>query len=582
MIRQSWRLSRLQWLLVLGAAASFAVAIWDLAEGGFYFRVFGIRVSSWEAYKPIRNGIICGIVALCLRDRVAARTTWAALSARATAVAAAAVILSTILALRYGIYAAGGADAFGYVSQSYLWASGRLLWRDPFVSLAPVLGSAITPLGYTLSHTRAAFVPIYPAGLPLTIAVASRIAGAQAVYLVVPLLGGLTVWLTYVLGSRVVDRATGMVAAVLVAFSPIFVFQTLEPMSDVPVTAWWLAAFVSALSTRKWSALLAGAAVSIAVLTRPNLLPLSLPIACLLAAGDGRVSRLALFAAGAAPGCAILLALNAYWYGSALRSGYGPLDTLYGWGHAVPNLRNYGAWLVELHSPGVVLAIAGPVFKRIAALGAMLAFLAILLLSYLFYLVFDNWTFLRFLLPGLPILFIFAAAALVGVIERLPHAVRGATAVIVLALIPLSFLVTADRRQVFDIGRAERRYLAVGEFIGYRLPANAVVLTMIQSGSVRLYGARPTLRWDVIEPARLEGAIDALKARGYVPYILLEHWEEPRFRERFATATPLGVLDWPPAVRYFGLSDTRIYSPDDRDRHLRGDAILPLVVPFHE
>ena len=39
-----------------------------------------------------------------------------------------------------------------------------------------------------------------------------------------------------------------MFAAVLFAFSPLFMFHTLEPMSDVAVTTWWLLAWVLAVS----------------------------------------------------------------------------------------------------------------------------------------------------------------------------------------------------------------------------------------------------------------------------------------------------------------------------------------------
>ena len=43
-------------------------------------------------------------------------------------------------------------------------------------------------------------------------------------------------------------RARRSLAAILVAFTPIFMFQSLEPMSDVPATAWWLLAWVLVLS----------------------------------------------------------------------------------------------------------------------------------------------------------------------------------------------------------------------------------------------------------------------------------------------------------------------------------------------
>ena len=139
------------------------------------------------------------------------------------------------------------------------------------------------------------------------------------------MLGGLAVWLTYVLGARVNGPITGMIAAVLFAFSPLFVFQTLEPMSDVPATTWWLLAWVLAISPLEWAPVGAGLAVSAAVLTRPNLVPLAIVLAAVVAANRPRLPRLALFAAGSVPGCLIVGAINAHWYGSPLASGYGSL-----------------------------------------------------------------------------------------------------------------------------------------------------------------------------------------------------------------------------------------------------------------
>jgi hypothetical protein len=58
------------------AAISFAVAIYDVVTGGFHFSFAGIRLSSVEAYKPFRNGLLCACAAFWLRDREAADNTW--------------------------------------------------------------------------------------------------------------------------------------------------------------------------------------------------------------------------------------------------------------------------------------------------------------------------------------------------------------------------------------------------------------------------------------------------------------------------------------------------------------------------
>ena len=60
-----------------------------------------------------------------------------------------------------------------------------------------------------------------------------------------PAVRGAPVWLTFVFGRRLDDEVTGASAAVLLACSPIFLYQAVQPMSDVPAAALWLAALVS-------------------------------------------------------------------------------------------------------------------------------------------------------------------------------------------------------------------------------------------------------------------------------------------------------------------------------------------------
>lgn len=71
---------RIQLGLVALGLGGLAVALWDVSMGGFYFNVLGIRVSSWEAYKPFRIGMLAMIGALWLNDRAAAPdlTSWRA------------------------------------------------------------------------------------------------------------------------------------------------------------------------------------------------------------------------------------------------------------------------------------------------------------------------------------------------------------------------------------------------------------------------------------------------------------------------------------------------------------------------
>jgi len=396
----------------------------------------------------------------------------------------------------------------------------------------------------------------------------------------VPVCAGFAVWLTYLLGSRIAEPRAGVIAAVLVGFTPIFLFQSFEPMSDVPATTFWLLAWVLALSAGDAAAFGAGLSVSAALLIRPNLVPLAIVVVTAVGILAPSRRRVFLFVAGLLPGCAAVAALNTYWYGGPLRSGYGPLDTLYAWNHFVPNLRRHWAWMIELDASIILLAIAAPwVVRAREPATAMLVFFTALIGCYAFYIVYDDWPFFRFLLPGLPLMIALAAAVIVRVLSALPLQARGAAVFVLCTLLPIAGVLNADRHTVFDIQHAEHRYAAVGESIGATLPDNAVILTVIESGSVRMYGKRPTLRWDMLEPRRLDDTITGLRAAGYAPYLLLESWEDDLFRGRFAATNAVRVMGQRPAIEYYGPISVRVLCLGGSDRCCGDRHTLPRIVP---
>jgi hypothetical protein len=97
---------------------------------------------------------------------------------------------------------------------------------------------------------------------------------------------------------------------------------------------------------------------------------------------------------------------------------------------------------------------------------------------------------------------------------------------------------------------------------------------MQQSGSLRYYGHRSTVRWDALSPAELDRAMHALDTNGYELYIALEDWEEPMFRSRFAEMADVGALDWPPLVECVNSPRVRIYRVADRSRYVAGERLV--------
>jgi hypothetical protein len=87
-----------------------------------------------------------------------------------------------------------------------------------------------------------------------------------------------------------------------------------------------------------------------------------------------------------------------------------------------------------------------------------------------------------------------------------------------------------------------------------------VFVAQQHSGSVRYYTGRKTLRFDWLPPRELDNAIKRMNSLGYRPYILLDDWEEPMFKRRFARSA-LARLDWRPTAAFTTQIGVRIYDP---------------------
>ena len=185
---------------------------------------------------------------------------------------------------------------------------------------------------------------------------ASEASRAGGVFLVVPLFGVLLVWSTYLLGSRC-SRRVGLASALLIACSPVFLFQLVQPMSDVPAAALWVLAAATATSGKRQAPVMAGLATSVAILVRPNLLPIGIVLGLFLLFRPERQLRerthdAAVFAAASLPGCLLVAVIQAMFYGSAWRSGYGTLPTLFAAEHIMlPNAVRYAMWMWQSHDP---------------------------------------------------------------------------------------------------------------------------------------------------------------------------------------------------------------------------------------
>jgi hypothetical protein len=582
--------------LALAAVACCAVAIAIAIGGGLTVQLGPVAIRSHNPIRPIVLALV--FIALALSRGTAA---FAALSnalawhwellQRHARTAAAVLALSTIAAgFHWGAFVAGGSDSYCYLNQAELMARGAVRDYEPLAEDLSWPGNfwSFVPAGHMpFGQPVPALVPICPAGYPLIMAAARITAGRSAMFAVTPLMGGLAIYLMFLLGRHLAGPAAGLLAAAMSAASPTFLMQLFQPMNDVTAAALWAAALIATISAAARGTLPAAAGAGLltaaALVVRPNLVPLAAMtgLGVMLLGRERTIStRLvcgAVFAAAAAAGPLVVLSVQNAMYGSPFRSGYGDLDKMFSSAHVQPNLERYLQWSVESHTVVIILALAAPfAVKRYGSARTawwLLVFAVATLACYLPYVVFDAWWYTRFLLPALLPWLALTAAVLVAAIERLPAGVRFPSFTLAAVAVMTVFLHTGANRDVFRIRDLEWRFRSVGEFVA-SMPGEAAFITLHHSGSIRFYASRSTVGWADIDKGRLDDAVAFLRRHGRRPYLLFERWEEPQFRERFA-GERLGGLDWPAMAEVDGV---RIYDPDDYDRQRQGETVRTVEV----
>ncbi len=504
----------------------------------------------------------------------------------AAALAATAAICAAFAAAIWGTHVAGGPDSYCYLSQAELFASGHVAHVEPLASLAPWPGGAesFVPVGHVpAARAIGGSVPMCAPGYPIAMAGAWLIAGRLGMFAIVPLCGAAAIWLTFVLGRRLAGAGAGSTAAILLAASPAFLYQVVQPMSDVPAAAAWVGVLVAATSpgfTRSFaSALTAGILCGVAVLVRPNLAPLAVVAALVVFAAQELEPRTIArtwiaFVLGAVPGVATVALLQNAMYGSPLKSGYGDLSLLFRLEHVWPNLQRYPVWLIETETPIVLLALAAPVLARDSLTRRrvlwLMAFATAVFGCYIPYEVFDAWWYLRFVLPAYPPLLVLTAAALVWIFHQ--RGLRWRIASYALCGIAAVVLVRGSiQRHAFGLWEFERRFQLAGEYVARRLPANAIVFAAQETGSVRFYANRTTIAWRDLPADALDRALAFARSQDRRPYLLIETGEQQEFVDRFGGNSPIGNLGWPAIADINHM--VRIYDPDDYTRYRRGERV---------
>jgi hypothetical protein len=548
-----------------------------VVTGGFVTTALGLRISSRTPGPALLLGGLCAAAWFAMARRRGAVTADLArveewISRRWLWLVAAIAVLAALAATRYHAFSATGSDASGYLSYTKLLLDGQLMREEPLASVARWLDGPATlaPLGWRAALIAGYQVPTYAIGLPLLMAPWHALGGLTAASLLVPATLALAVVATSGVAHAIGGRTAAIVAAVWLATSPVALIESMQVMSDVPVTAAWMMSWWLVFKNRS---LAGGAAAAIAILIRPNLAPIAVvPFAYVAFVGAGILGRIServdirARVAGAAGGAGRSAAFrNALWFalpvvlaggtvgwlqwlyfGSPFRSGYGTAGEIYSIANVAPNARLYARWLADTHGPWLFAAPLALLLRR-GPLAWLLSFALLVIAAYLVYAIFETWTYLRFMLPAIAIAMIAVALLAAALIDRLPVAGRAsALAAVVFALAAMD-VAAARELGVFRFADRQARGAFIGERLASTLPVNTVFISGEQSGTLRYYSGRAILRSDLIAPEAMPDAIDWLTLNGYQLWVVLDDWEEEAFRKTFP-ALASASIDYEPIL----------------------------------
>lgn len=441
---------------------------------------------------------------------------------------------------------AGGADSSGYLNSARLLARGNIQadLRVP-TEFGPPLAlsrAGFTPLGFVSHPKHPHLVPIYPVGLPLHLAAASKLLGWHAGPLLVSLGGAIAaLGFCYLVARELgISPTLSAAGAAILGACPVFIFTSIQPLSDTLATAWTLAAIFAALRARRhagWAAA-CGAACAVAVLVRPTNLVL-LPALVVLLGLDWR--RLSLAFLGGLPGAVWLGIYNHALYGSALNSGYGDWRAAFLTAYAPPTLSHFAHWLALLLPAAILVlpfaaVLVRPVsFRPLIALG--LWFGTIVAVYACYEVSHEVWWCLRFILPALPALIVGALLGLEAIARHVPP-LRRTWFVAGCALLLSVWAIGASAYWTKHLGvletrRYEQAYAEVTQAARSLLPKGSLVVSHYTSGALYASTDFAVLRWDQVDAAQFTHfATLAQQAGRPVCAVLFEAEEKSALTER--------------------------------------------------
>lgn len=450
--------------------------------------------------------------------------------------------------------AAGGSDSSGYVNFARRLTQGPLV--EPIKAMEVFgLGDDFLPLFQPLGFTWGphgisgrAIVPVYPPGLPLHMALLGGLLGwTLGPFLVGPLAALACLTLMYSLSRKFgLSSSWSFAGAAVLAAFPVFLFQAVQPMSDVLAMAWTMAAVLAALQSRKrpgwvWAA---GAAVGLGVLVRPTNVLILLPLVFALPAKPKIYLRLVL---AGLPFALVLGTSNWILYGSPLTDGYrGEQLASLALSLAGKNMIHYGLLLASLMTFVLPLAWLLVPLNRSAELRTRWLLIVWFAPFFILYNLFDfmtGWTYARYFLPGVPALILAGMIWLrdgTGFLARKirqeqspekpsspwPGRIPPVLAVLVCGLILAAEIRQIKRLGVLDADDFEAAYKISCLAVNETLPQKSIVLSGQTSGALTYYTKTLPCMLEALKPGQFEELRQKAALRGYGVFALLFPNEE--------------------------------------------------------
>jgi hypothetical protein len=335
-------------------------------------------------------------------------------------------------------------------------------------------------------------IPQYPPGYPFLLALFGLL-GLE--FFVNALCGVLTILILYLILKDSVGRGMGVLYALLWAFFPMTLWGSMRLMSDLIATLFILLTYYFFMRNKIfWSGLAFGYAVAV----RPSNVLFFIVFLPLLF----RKKKFWPFCFSALISESVYGLYNWTVYGKPWMTGYGRFTISLSGTVFFHHFIYYGKTIFAIMTPLLLIPVLLTMARRKPSSWFYFSWLASFWIFYSFWRSGgENWWNLRFLLPGLPALFILSAIGMQDIRERLmawrprKSKIFNVSAVLILLIMLLYFYDYSKRNLGFSTNLGEK-YFKTSKKIQSLVPPDALVGGRGMSGPLRLYAGIESFRWD--------------------------------------------------------------------------------------